>query len=156
LKLKGKDMNKRMSFASLFTCLVSAALFGCGSAGGAEPASDSVSQALSPVSIYMYVQPGTLTPVPPTARLYEDPNRATLVLTLVTVLDNATSDHGSYSTSADQAIVAITATEWTAMTALIADNSQQVRVDMTYDSSATGTTKPLIAGPTFTAVPLAP
>lgn len=109
----------------------------------------------SPVAIYMYVQPGTLTPVPPRCRLYEDPNRPTPALTLVTVLDNAASDGGSYSTTACQAIVSITATDWANLCTLLADHSQQVRVDMTYDDAAIGTTKPLIAGPTFTAVPLA-
>jgi len=108
----------------------------------------------SPVAIYMYVQPGTLTPVPPRCRLYEDPNRPTPVLTLVTVLDNAASDGGTYSTTACQAIVSITAADWANLCTLLADHSQQVRVDMTYDNAATGTNKPLIAGPTFTAVPL--
>lgn len=102
----------------------------------------------------MYVQPGTITPVPPKARLYEDPNRATPLLTMVTVMDS-TSDGGTYSTTACQAIVTVTAAEWAAMCGLIADHSHQVKVDITYDDSAIGTNKPLIGPATFSGVPYA-
>ena len=108
----------------------------------------------TPVSIFMYVQPGTLTPVPPKCALAEDPNRPTPLLTLMSVVDNATSDHGTYSTTACQAVAGIIATEWATMCALIADHTHQVKVDITYDNSVSGTNKPLIGGPRFSAVPL--
>jgi hypothetical protein len=107
----------------------------------------------TPVSLIMYVQPGTLPPVPPKCRLSDDPNRQTPLLTLITVVDNAPSDSGTYSTIACQAVCAITAAEWTHMCTLINDHSHQVQVTIVYDSSAAGSNKPLIGGPVFTAVP---
>jgi len=105
----------------------------------------------------MYVRPGTLTPVPPLAVLSEDPNRPTPSLTQVSVLDKATTtDSGNYSTSADQAVVIITPAEWANMVTLLSDHTHQVQVGITYNESVSGTTKPLIGGPTFTAVPLLP
>jgi hypothetical protein len=110
----------------------------------------------TPVPLFMYVQPGTLTPVPPRCRLSEDPHRLTPLLTLVTVVDNAAVDSGTYSTAACQAILLITAADWAHMCTLLADPTHQTRVDIVYDSSAAGTNKPLIGPPVFSAVPLLP
>ena len=107
----------------------------------------------TPVPLFMFVQPSTPTPSPPKCRLYDDPNRQTPLLTLITVLDNASVDSGTYSTSACQAIISITATDWATMCGLLADNSQQTRVDIVYDSSASGTNKPLIGSPVFSHTP---
>jgi hypothetical protein len=109
----------------------------------------------TPVIVYMYVRPDTLPPVAPKCRLSEDPNRPTPLLTQVTVLDNATSDSGTYSTSTFQAVASITAAEWANMCTLINNKTQQTQVTITYDDSISGTSKPLIGGPVFTAVPLA-
>jgi hypothetical protein len=107
----------------------------------------------TPVSTFMYVRTDTLPPVPPKCLLSEDPHRLTPSLTQVTVLEK-TSDSGNYSTSACQAIAIITASEWTDMCNKLADHTHQVQVTITYDSSASGTNKPLIGPPTFTLVPL--
>jgi len=107
----------------------------------------------TPVSVFMLVQPGTIVPTPPKGRLYEDPDRPTPSLTLVTVLDS-TSNGGTYSTLACQAIVTVTADRWADMCTKLNDHSQQTKVDLTYDSSAAGTNKPLIDGPYFSLVPL--
>jgi hypothetical protein len=154
-KIERNTMNKRISLSYLFVCLGAVALSACASAADSagEPSADSVSQAVSPVSVFMYVRPGTITPVPPLAHLYEDPGRPTPLFTLLSVVDNATSDHGTYSTSADQAVAAITATEWATMSALIADHTHQVRIDITYDDAVSGANKPFIGGPRFSAVP---
>ena len=106
----------------------------------------------SPVSVYMYVQPGTIIPTPPKGRLSQDPARPTPNLISVTVVDNATTDSGTYSTSAHTAICQITATEWANMCTMLGNSSYQTRVDITYDNSASGTTKPLIGGPVFSLV----
>ena len=130
------------------------ALTACGSGGGgsgeAEPSS--VTEAVS-VPLFMYVEPSNPSPVPPKCRLYEDPNRQTALLTMLTIVDNATVDSGTYNTAACQAILLITATDWATMSALLADNSQQTRVDITYDSSGSGLTKPLIGNPVFSHTP---
>jgi len=42
------------------------------------------------------------------------------------------------------------------MVTLLSDHTHQVQVGITYNESVSGTTKPLIGGPTFTAVPLLP
>jgi len=147
-------MNKSTRFASLFTCLVSVGMFGCGSAGdsGSEVPAGSVSEAISPINTFMYVRRDTLPCVPPKCVLSEDPNRPTPSLTQVTVYDNASSDSGTYSTTADQAIVLITAAEWANMTTLLSDPTHQVQVGITYDNSVAGTKKPILNAPTFTLV----
>jgi hypothetical protein len=122
--------------------------------GSEEGQASQVTEGLSPVSLIMYVQPGTLPPVPPKTLLVDDPNRATPLLTRITVFDNATSDSGTYSTSAAQAIANITAAEWATMSALINDHTHQTIVAITYDNSVSGANKPLIGGPQFSAVPL--
>jgi len=108
----------------------------------------------SPISLLMYVRPDTLPPVAPKCRLSEDPNRPTPHFTQITLFDNATSDSGSYSTSTFQAVASITAAEWTNMCTLVNNKTQQTQVTITYDDSISGTTKPLIGSPVFTAVPL--
>ena len=104
----------------------------------------------------MYVQPGTILPVPPRGRLSEDPHRPTPLLTLVTVVDNASSDSGTYSTTAAQSIILLTAADWTHMLSVLGDSGHQTWVDITYDNSPSGTNKPLIGPPIFSAVPLLP
>ena len=98
-------MRNTTSLGAFFLGLALAALPACGSASSSgEPSSDSKAEAVT--STFMYVRPDTLTPVPPLAVLSEDPNRPTPSLTQVSVLDKATTtDSGSYSTSADQAVV---------------------------------------------------
>jgi hypothetical protein len=109
----------------------------------------------TPVSVYMFVTPGTTAPLsPPDVRMLEDPHRQTPALTVVTAIGTATTDSGIYSASACTAVVFITAAEYTNLRALLADSNYQVRVDMTYDSSASGNNKPLIGSPEFTQVPL--
>jgi len=107
----------------------------------------------TPVALYMLVEPSNPTPVAPKCRLFEDPNKQTPLLTFITVMDNAASDSGTYSTVACQAILLITATDWATMCGLLADTSQQTRVDIVYDSAASGTNKPLIGNPVFSHVP---
>ncbi|HTA88426.1 MAG TPA: hypothetical protein VK745_02580 [Polyangiaceae bacterium] len=109
----------------------------------------------TPVSVYMFVTPGTTAPLsPPDVRLPEDPNRQTPALRVVTVIGTATTDSGTYSTTACTAVVFITAAEYTNLRALLADSNYQVRVDLTYDSGASGSSKPIIGSPEFTQVPL--
>ncbi len=109
----------------------------------------------TPVSVYMFVTPGTIAPLsPPDVRLVEDPSRPTPALSIVTVIGSATTDSGTYNIASCTAVVFITSTEYTNLRALLADSGYQVRVDLTYDSGASGNNKPLIGSPTFTQVPL--
>ncbi len=108
----------------------------------------------TPVSVYMFVTPGTTAPLsPPDVRLVEDPHRQTPALAVVTVIGSATTDSGTYNITSCTAVAFIVASEYTNLRNLLADSDYQVRVDLTYDSSAAGNNKPLIGSPQFSQVP---
>lgn len=108
----------------------------------------------TPVSVYMFVTPGTTAPLsPPDVRLVEDPNRPTPSLKIVTVIGSATTDSGTYNITSCTAVAFILPAEYTNLRNLLADSDYQVRVDLTYDSSASGNSKPLIGSPQFSQVP---
>ncbi|HWZ89559.1 MAG TPA: hypothetical protein VNW92_11935 [Polyangiaceae bacterium] len=99
----------------------------------------------------MIVTPGThINSSPEYATVYEDPNNQTPDLTAVTAIGNNTSFHGTYSTSTCTAVVYLTSTEYLDLYNKL--NSGTVRIDLTYDSSVSGTTKPVMSAPTFTLV----
>jgi hypothetical protein len=104
-----------------------------------------------PVSLYMIVAPGThVSTNPEYAPLFEDPNHQTPALTAVTVIGNQTTFHGTYSTSAFTATAFVTNGNYQDLVAKIAAGT--VRVDITYDSSVAGNTKPLLSEPVYTNV----
>jgi hypothetical protein len=107
----------------------------------------------TPVSVYMNVKPGTAVPTGPDCTLIEDPNHPTPLLRAVTIIGNSGTDHGTYSTSTCTAIAYILSTEYTVLVTDLGTSGKQVRVDLTYDDSAVGTTKPLIGPPQFTLIP---
>lgn len=106
----------------------------------------------TPVSVYMYVNPGTAVPTGPDCTLVEDRNHPTPLLKAVTIIGNSSTDHGSYSTSTCMAIAYILSTEYSVLVTDLGTTGKQVRVDLTYDDSVVGTTKPLIGSPTFTLI----
>jgi hypothetical protein len=106
----------------------------------------------TPVSVYMYVNPGTAVPTGPDCTLFEDRNHQTPLLKVVTVIGNSATDHGSYSTSSCAAIAYILPAEYSVLVTDLGTTGKQVRVDLTYDDSAVGSTKPLIGSPTFTLI----
>jgi len=99
----------------------------------------------------MIVTPGThLNTSPQSGALYEDPNRPTPALTAVTVIGNAASFHGTYSTTACTSTVFLTSAVYLDLCSKL--QSGTVRVDLIYDSAASGTTKPVMSSPTFTVI----
>jgi hypothetical protein len=99
----------------------------------------------------MLVNPGThINSSPESATVHEDPNNPTPSLTAVTAIGNNTSFHGTYSTSACTSTVFLTSTQYLDLYNKL--NSGNVRIDLTYDSSVSGTTKPVMSAPTFTQV----
>lgn len=105
----------------------------------------------TPVSLYMIVAPGThINPSPEYAVLNEDPAHPTPTCTTITAIGNATAFHGTYSTSACTAVFFLTQTQYLDLCSKLSTNT--VRVDLTYDSSVSGSTKPILGVPTFTIV----
>jgi hypothetical protein len=99
----------------------------------------------------MTVAPGThINSSPEYGVLYEDPNNPTPALTAVTAIGSNASFHGTYNTSAETSVVYLTSTEYLDLYSKLQNGT--VRVDLTYDSSVSGTTKPVMYVPTFTLV----
>ena len=100
-------------------------------------------------ALYMIVAPDThISPSPEYAVLAEDPANPTPNCKAITVIGNATAFHGTYNTSADTAVMFLTVTEYTDLLNKL--NAGTVRVDFTYDETASGSTKPILGTPTFT------
>jgi hypothetical protein len=104
-------------------------------------------------ALTMYVAPGTHIPSSPqSGRMNEDPSNPTPNLKAVTVIGGATSDHGTYSTTLCTATCNITSTEYSSLYSLCFSAPDQVQVDLSYDETAPGTSKPITVGPTFTGI----
>jgi hypothetical protein len=105
----------------------------------------------TPVSLYMIVAPGThINTSPEYAILNEDPANPTPTCTVITAIGNATAFHGTYNKSGCTAIMFLTSTQYLDLCTKL--DSGTVRVDFTYDDSASGNTKPILGTPTFTIV----
>ncbi|HEY8945853.1 MAG TPA: hypothetical protein VIM73_16405 [Polyangiaceae bacterium] len=103
-------------------------------------------------AVTMYVAPGTTIPSSPqSGKLYEDPANPTPNLTMVSVTGGATTNHGTYSTLTKTANSNLTSTDYTNLYNLLLGTSP-VRVDLSYDETASGSNKPITIGPTFTAI----
>lgn len=130
--------------AFLLLALASVALFACG-APAPEDAAASVSEAVvTPVTVDMWITPGTVCPTPPPVglRLVEDASHPSSTLAVATML-NGGPVVDTYNPSTHTAIPTATSTEWSAMCSALA-TGPFVRIYLTYDSSASGTNKPLI------------
>ncbi len=104
-------------------------------------------------ALVMYVEPGLHIPSSPqSGKLLEDTSNPTPSLTAVGVVGGATSDHGTYSTTTKQATCALTSADYTTLYNLLYSAPNQVRVNLSYDETAPGTSKPITVGPTFTAI----
>jgi len=104
-------------------------------------------------ALTMYVEPGLHIPSSPqSGKLVEDPSNPTPNLTAVTVTGGATTDHGTYNVLSKTASCSLTSTDYTSLYNLLYSAPNQVRVDLSYDETASGNNKPITVGPTFTGI----
>lgn len=103
--------------------------------------------------LVMYVTPGThIASSPQSGSLPEDPSNPTPSLIKVNVAGGATSNHGTYSTVTKTANCNLTSTDYTTLYNLLYSAPNQVRVNLSYDETASGNNKPITVGPTFTGI----
>ncbi len=104
-------------------------------------------------ALTMYVTPGLHIPSSPqSGKLLEDPSNPTPSLTAVSVTGGTTTPHGIYNIVSKTATCALTSTDYTTLYNLLYSAPNQVRVDLSYDETASGNSKPITVGPTFTAI----
>lgn len=142
---------KKYSFLLLLTLTALAmGSFGCASDSGNEASGVStVAQALTPVTVVEFVNPGsTMSCTGTGATLYEDPANPTPLLTATTVIKNTTLT-SFYNTSTDTATAFLTAAQWATDCAIVNTPGRKTKISITYNNEGTDSKKTLTQPPTF-------